>query len=162
MDNAAEEATEAAIEREPLDSDRGFCAYGDAPGGIGGGTSAFHWYESREKMLEFIAEHALFMNLPRGDLDLDAIQEGISSTIKAMRCGRIDDATALPKINELLRHASQFTWLGTFGSLRQGETEAARNVLKEFRDSQDGTPAGPVGEEELEDFRQFLRDYCIG
>jgi hypothetical protein len=103
--------------------------------------SVFHWYESREKMLEFIAEHALFMNLPRGDLDLDAIQEGINSTIKAMRCGRIDDATALPKINELLRHASQFTWLGTFGSLRQGGTEAARNVLKEFRDSQDGTAA---------------------
>jgi hypothetical protein len=40
--------------------------------------------------------------------------------------------------------------------------KAARDVLKEFRASQGGTSAGPVREKELEDFREFLRNYCIG
>jgi hypothetical protein len=146
MDNVydAQEASQAALERQPLDSDWGFCAYGDAPGGIGGGYSAFYWFESREKMLGFIAEHALFMNPPRGDLDLAAIQEAVDKIVEAMRCSRIRDATALPKINKVLRHASKFTWLGTFRSLRQGEMKAARDVLNEFRASQGGTSAGPV------------------
>jgi hypothetical protein len=158
---AREAAMTAAFDREPSDSDWGFCAYGDAPAAIGGGMSAFCWFESREEMLTFLAEHALYMNPPRSDLDLGSIQEAVSRIIEAMRCGGIDDAAALPKLNEPLRHASQFTWLGTFLSLRQGETEAARNFLREFRDLESGASHSPVGNEELERFHEFLRDYCV-
>jgi hypothetical protein len=152
---------QGAFDREPLESDWGFCAYGDAPAAIGGGISAFYWFESREEMLTFIAEHALLMNLPRSDLDLNAVWKAVGNIVEAMRNSRISDAAAVNKLNEKLRHASQFTWLGTFGSLRQGETKEARDVIDEFRDAKDNTPASPVSERELEDFREFLREYSI-
>jgi hypothetical protein len=156
---AAQEALQLAFDREPADTDWGFCAYGDAPAAIGGGMSAFCWFASREEMLDFIATHALYMNLPRSDLDLDAIEEALDVLVGRMRDGHLDDAAALPALNELLRHASQFTWLGTFRSLCDGETEAARQILNEFR--RRDSSSVEVGENELGDFRQFLRDYCI-
>jgi len=156
----AEVALQPATEREPTESDWGFCAYGDAPEAIGGGMAVFVWFESREEMLASIAEHALFLNLPRHDLDLDAIQEGVRSTVEAMRHSRIDDAAGMSELNKLLRHASQLTWLGKFSSLRRGETEADRDVLRQFRESEDGAAAGPVSDEELGGFREFLMSYC--
>jgi hypothetical protein len=95
MDNVydAQEASQAAIDRQPLDSDWGFCAYGGAPGGIGGGYSAFYWFESREKMLGFIAEHALFMNLLGETLTL--LRSRKPSTRSLRQCGAAGFATRL-------------------------------------------------------------------
>lgn len=159
-DEAAREASQVAFDREPTDTDWGFCAYGDAPAAIGGGMSAFYWFASREEMFDFIATHALYMNPPRSDLDLDATEEAVDVLVGRMRDRHLDDSAALPALNDLMRHASQFTWIGTFRSLCDGETEDARRILNEFRRQDDWL--GGVGEDELQDFRQFLRDYCIG
>ena len=68
MDNVydAQEASQAALDRQPLDSDWGFCAYGDAPGGIGGGYSAFYWFESREKNAQFHRRACALHESPSG------------------------------------------------------------------------------------------------
>lgn len=122
--------------------------------------SAFYWFASREELLDFVATHALYMNPPRSDLDLDAIEHEIGVLVGLMRDRQLEDAAALLALNKLLRHASQFTWLGTFRSLRDGQTHAARQILEEFRSEEDTRTN--VGDDELEEFRQFLRDYCVG
>ncbi|MBP0447315.1 hypothetical protein J8J14_21320 [Roseomonas sp. SSH11] len=121
--------------------------------------SAFYWFASREEMLDFIASHSLYMNPPRSDLNLNAVEEALNVLVGRVRDRHLDDTAALPALNELLRHASQFTWLGTFRSLCYGETEAARQIPNEFW-RQDNSPA-EVGRDELEDFRQFLYDYAV-
>jgi hypothetical protein len=157
---AAQNAQEIALERVPTDVDWGFCAYGDAPPGIGGGLSAFFWFADRGEMLDFIAEHSLFMNPPRSDLDFDVIERALGELVEEMRAGRRDDAAGMSALNKLLRHATQFTWIGTFRSLRKGETKFARQILEEFHREGDGLT--PVSDEGLENFHEFLMHYCTG
>jgi hypothetical protein len=157
---ATQTASQVALEKEPIDGDWGFCAYGDAPAAIGGGMNAFFWFETRRGMLAFIAQHALFINPPRADLDLDALEQAVGTVVAAMQANNLDDSAAVVELNKCLRHASQFTWIGQFRSLRSGETDFARQILAEFREEDDTTTPDPVTEEELEDFRQFLLDYC--
>ena len=122
---------------------------------------AFYWFEAREEMITFLAKYGLFMNPTRCDLDLNSLQADVDRAVGLLRTPALEDTAGINALNECLRHASQLTWIGNFSSLRQGESEFAIKIRAEFRDESDGELDGSVSDDELDEFHQFLHDYCI-
>ena len=156
--DAMEAAEEAASAREPEETDYGFYAYGDAPGGIGGGIGAFLWFESEDKALEHLKAFAIFMNPPRSDLDVDTLQEACSQAVADFQKKAITRDELIVRLNANLKHASVIEWIGPFTDLKRGAPGFANKVLSDFRDEESDDP---VDAEELDYFIEFLSMYGL-
>ena len=82
----------------------------------------------------------------------------VGEIIAGMRGGTISDDAAIPALNVALKSASQFEWIGTFTSLRNGKGELASSVVRSFRG---GDTASPIASYELNDFREYLESYGL-
>lgn len=158
LEELANEASEVAITRRPQDTDWGFYAWGDAPAGIGGGIGGFFWFPSEEEMLDFIKKYGLFVNSPRSDLDFDKIIRATHDAIDEYKGRAINKDQLLGRINENLRHASQFDWMGTFAELKNGSGSFAKKVLEEFREN---SRLDPVAQHEEDDFCEYLSTFGV-
>lgn len=157
-EEAAQRMTQQAGEREVQPSDYGFCAYGDAPGAIGGGMPWFYWFESKDAMVAALRDHALFLNPPRSDIDLAATQAEVVSLIA--RCGDMESLRG--DLNKCLVNASQFEWMGTFKELCESDTAFAKEVRSNFRDDTDrGEDSNPVKLDEVPAFIEMIGRYGI-
>jgi hypothetical protein len=116
-----------AAERAPLKTDLGFCAYGDAP--VGGGMPIFHWFATKEDMLKALRGHALFVFPPHSGMDVDTAQ----LALERATADPADLETLQRNLNEHLRGALQFTWMGSFKDLCEGDHPTAQDVRAAFR-----------------------------
>jgi hypothetical protein len=160
--NLRKEAAEGAFsepgQRAALATDYGFCAYGDAPEGIGGGTPWFYWFETKEAMLATLGDHALFLNPPRADLDIVAID----GAIKSITATDGDLEAMRSELNKHLKGASQFTWIGSFKELCESEHPKAAEIRSEFRTENDKpSDSSPIQLYEADSFVEFIASYGV-
>lgn len=142
-------------DRVPEQTDFGFCAYDDAPAALGGGFPWFHWFASKTEMLEVLRDHAPFLYKPRGDLDI----ETIDAIVKHLIAVTNGDLEALRRgLNERLIGLAQFTWIGSFEDLCEGDHPEAKKVRGSFRDDED---EGSIRLDEVEDFAEFTASYGV-
>jgi hypothetical protein len=153
-----QEVFNSAYALPPSPGCHGFCAYGDAPPAIGGGMNAFYFFENYKAMADAIRTFGLFINLPRSDLDFEEIEALLSEIDINMQAAR----ETIRRLNHVLRHATQFVWIGTFESLLNGEEEFELEIRKKFRIAcgQEGIVA-PIKSDEIKVFRIFLSEYGL-
>lgn len=161
----AEDAGEEPSHREAQDGDFGFCVYGDGPAALGGGTPWFYWFETKLALLSFLNDHALFLHPVQflnaaKDQSLAKIEEAVRRAISEF--GNIDLETLRLRLNEHLKGGSQFSWLGSFESLRESDHPEAKTIRDDFR-AHNETPEGssPVNKLEAQAFSEFLLDYGV-
>jgi hypothetical protein len=146
-----------AAERAPLETDFGFCACGDASG-----MPFFHWFPTKENMLEALRGHALFLNPPRSGMDVDTAQLALERTIAT--ADPADLETLRRKLNEHLIGASTLTWMGSFKDLCEGDHQTAQDVRAAFRDELDeptGNKIAPISLGELHGFVELVGSYGV-
>ena len=141
-------------ERRPRRGDFGFFCWGDAPACLGGGIGGFYWRPSRASAVTFIRKYGVALNMPRGDLDLVAIDAKLEQITTKMLAGTISDKVALTALNKTLRWATQFDWMGDYTELLEGKTKYARELRGRFRDDERNN--GPIRPSERKDWLEFL------
>jgi hypothetical protein len=157
--NAAQIASEAPSQREAHETDYGFCAYGDAPPAIGGGTPWFYWFETKQTMLQFLGEHALFLH-PPGGLNLATADGAIRRAVTEFGTGDLEALRV--QLNRHLKGSSQFSWLGSFKQLRESDHPEAEKIRGEFP-AENRTPGEtrPVDKNDARAFAEFLVGYGV-
>jgi hypothetical protein len=153
----AEENCTNAVQGNPQSCEFGFYSYGDAPGGIGGGTGCFVWFENRDAMLDFI-EHTVPYSPPgRSDKDWTEVARQTSAVIAEMRSNKFDDKSGIERLNAALKTFSQIEWIGTSDELMNSN----EGYPKEVRAAFGGGNSGPVSAQEAGSFKAFLTDWGI-
>ena len=146
------------IERIPENSTWGFYSYGDAPGGIGGGSGCFLWFESKEDTLDYIGRLLAVSPSGPSSSDYPAILQSTAAIVREWEAEKINTTSALDRLNTVLRHHSQIEWCGQFEELISGESEFAKGVRSTVRDDESSDSIKP---EELQDFLEELSLYGI-
>ena len=160
-DAALEEAFTRANSAEPVESSWGFFAYDDAPGGVGGGSGMFCWFESRDKMCDFIERYPLlFQSSYEAEDDdkarIEDIELCVKAAVKEFRSSPDKTAEALEAINGKLRRIEQIKWWGSFSDLLSGDHWFAKELRSNLFEN-DGNTAVP--KERREEFIEFLQGY---
>ena len=101
---AAQRVFSEASQREAQADDQGFCAYGDASAGSGGGIPGFYWFKNAEAMKAALRDHALFLHPPVNGLDLASVQAAVGAAVAAG--GSSEDLRS--RLNASLTQCSQF------------------------------------------------------
>lgn len=156
-----QEAFTQANSVEPSETSWGFFAYDDAPGGIGGGSGMFGWFESRDKMCDFIEGYPLLFQSsyePEDDdkARIDDIERGVKAAINGFRGNPEKGEKVLEDINRKLRRMEQIKWWGSFSELLSGDHWFAKELRGHLLQN-DGSV--PMPEERREEFIEFLQSY---
>ncbi len=160
-ETAVQEAFTRANSMEPMDSSWGFFAYDDAPGGIGGGSGMFCWFESREKMCDFIERYPLLLQSsyePEDDdkARIEEIELSVKASIKEFRSSADKSEQVLEDLNCKLRRIEQIKWWGSFSDLLSGDHWFAKELRSRVMEG-DGSSALPS--ELREEFIELLQGY---
>ena len=154
---------QASAEHDPQTHKWGLFFWGDAPGGIGGGTGCFQWFGSCEELLAFLTDYspALYMSFEQ---EKDWIEfrdrlRVISASINDEPLGSIDS------LNSVLKGLLQIDWIGCFEDLCMREESFCCKVRGWFREQVDTDEAAieasemPIKPEELQAFCESLKEY---
>ena len=160
-ESEVQEAFTQANSVEPTENSWGFFAYDDAPGGIGGGSGMFCWFESRDKMCDFIERYPLLFQSsyePEDDdkARIDDIERSVRAAIEEFRRNADKCEKVLEDINRKLRRIEQIKWWGSFSELLSGDHWFAKELRSHVMEG-DGSSALP--EEQREEFVEFLQGY---
>jgi hypothetical protein len=149
---------------DPKAKSWGFFAYGDAPAAIGGGVGAYCWFDSKAKLLQFVAD--VLPHSPPGPADSDPllVADQVSEIISEVQRNNLDLEKARKRLNNVLRRYSQIEWIGTFKDLKDGKGTYARMIVKAFRRDREltiGATPLSISRGQLADFKDFLSSYGI-
>ena len=125
---AAQDACAESSGRDPREHPFGFFAYGDAPGGIGGGTGVFQWYDSRDALLTDIASHITYANPGPSSSDVTQVDAAVKKAVAEFSKTDQPLQNLIVILNPILRRYSQFEWIGTFDSLKSADGEFETRV----------------------------------
>jgi hypothetical protein len=141
----------------------GFYSYGDAPAAIGGGVGSFAWFQTRRELLSFVRDVLPYSPPGSSDTDLGNVEKHVQEIVEHAIEEKIDDKKAIEALNATLRTYSQIEWLGTFEDLICGTDPFAEKIRGEFRESEEesATDCKAISDNEIEELRQFLREYGI-
>jgi hypothetical protein len=155
-------AAQAAHEREPSDDTWGFEAYGDAPGGIGGGAGGFLWFSARQEVVDFLRRHLVFLYTGPVTIERGPVLEQVQQTVDRYESGGLDALGTIDALNAALRHFSQLRWLGQLRDLLETDAEFPREVRSWWREGSSergsGTSGDPIQPGDTPDFVARLRD----
>jgi hypothetical protein len=154
-----QKAVQAAYERIPISQNWGFYSYGDGPVDRGGGTGGFLWFESRDRMFDFIREYLPFWFGHQGGAEARQTAAKIREIL-----GRVGAAPAEPartELNRALEGSTQVVWWGRFDELLGADTPFAREVRDWFWSNGGQNGAGAVPRNRAGEFAQELQNYGI-
>ena len=164
LQQTEERATDACT-REPELNDWGLEAYGDAPGGIGGGVGAFFWFPNQAELLQFVRENLTFVNPGPRSADHTEVARTVEAIAARIVAGEVAMDDAIPMLNDALRGFSQLRWWGTFRDLTHGERAFEQELRAWFRgwDEYEDEPkdVSAIAEKDLETFKDGIREWGI-
>lgn len=141
MDTATQRA-EASMQRDPRAFTWGMFAWGDASPAIGGGVGAFQWFATEHELHAFICDdsHLLYRcyeSHQEWQLQAQRLRQLLANLAS-------DPDATLQLINQDLRGALQFDWIGRYHDLCSGEQPFCRQLRQSFREDEvqeEGTEA---------------------
>jgi hypothetical protein len=140
-----DKAFEQSHECEPSAVSWGLFAYSDAPPPVcGSGCGSFHWFATKEAMLEFVQDYMAWWNPAPSSMEPEDIAKMVQEIVAAE-----DDTERLRgKLNHVMLNMWQIEWWGTYEELRTETSAFALKVRETFEELSDA-----------EDFSEFLRQY---
>lgn len=159
----AQEIAEEASAADPSSAPWGLEAYGDAPGGIGGGVGGFLWFETREAMLDFCARLLTFYNPGPRNKDHGEVAGRAAEVVAAVASGAESMDRAMERLNAVLRGFSQLRWWGEYSDLLHGSGEFQQDVRAWARESDyddaEDADRSPIRADEEPTFREALTEW---
>jgi hypothetical protein len=162
-EEATQRASEVADVRIPEPSSWGFFSYGDAPGAIGGGVGSFLWVDDEADLVPFLAEHLTFLAPGMASIDPGRVDREVHERLRGVTPEEAGSAEFLQGLNEILHHFSQVEWIGKLDELMRGSGDFPCRVRERYRSDveSEGAPTDPIPDEELDAFREQIRQYGI-
>lgn len=122
-------------------------------------AGGFLWFETREKMIEFIEVFPFWAEASREDEEWEAVVTAAQQYAK----GELSAEAVCEKINDVL-YDPEIKWIGTFEDLMNGRGDFAQNFLKEYREEDEGEEENkdvqpPVRPEEMDTFLDYVMEY---
>jgi hypothetical protein len=155
------ELANAASERVPRAEDWGFFSSEPPPSGIG----AFCWFDSRDQLLEFLAEHGPYMFATRDPGDWTGWSESVRqfrSVADRARRGEVSDGDVRSSARSSIDPSGQLDWVGAADELISGHSEFATRVRESLIDADeypDLDGSDPVPPDAVDDFLGGLTEY---
>ncbi len=143
----------------------GCFAVSDASVVLGGGVGHFSWHATRPDLCAFISEVLPYITGTSGQHG--AVAEVTTAIVANMQHGVISDVDGIDRLNHVLTHYSQITWIGTFGELCISDDEFCTNVRSWYRNQSDDDKKTdihhntPIQLDELEGFYQAIQEYGL-
>jgi hypothetical protein len=143
----------------------GCFAVSDASVVLGGGVGHFSWHATRPDLCAFISEVLPYITGTSGQHG--AVAEVTTAIVANMQHGVISDIEGIERLNHVLKHYSQISWIGTFGQLCISDDAFCTNVRSWFRRQTDDTPKveydrnTPIQPDELKGFYQAIQEYGL-
>lgn len=160
-----EEAQRVAIEAnemEPTMETWGFEAYGDAPGGIGGGVGGFVWFNSKEELFDFAGRLLTFFAPGPVSLDHDEVARNAAAVVSRVQDGELGMDEGMEALNSVLVRFSQLRWWGQFKDLVSGNRPFEKELRAWSRVSDDDEEdTSPIANDELDAFKASLQEWGI-
>lgn len=117
-------AAELIMERNPKHYSYGYFAYGDAPGGIGGGMGVCLWFKDYDEMEKFFIEQDLLNQgwLTEDESDYEKILNQVKDGLKLLRSSNLDEAKkGFDLVNQALVKRIQLAWYCSFQDVFNGK-----------------------------------------
>lgn len=154
LTNAFQQRLEEQYQVVPEDDYWGYFSYDESGAGL------FLWFETREKMLEFLVDESAFLI---GLHDADEIEqhEKIKTLIDKSKKENLSDESAITSLNELLNPTLRVKWWGTFRDLTNGQNEFSREVVEWFEENTDTSLERPLTELQRQKWLNFLSEYGL-
>jgi len=146
-----EQAFEKSFEREPTSYSWGFFAYDDAPGGIGGGSGNFSWFDSKQELVSFLGKYPL---LAHSSHTLDTEQFSEAKNFLRSFTPETFDQKAVDQLNKMISGVEQIQWFGQLNDLLSGEAEFEKGMRKFFSGSSE-----KLAKSRIPEFAEFLRNW---
>ena len=110
-----------------------FYVYSDAPPMIcGSGMGAFHWFQDREAMFDFVGRVLSWWQPGPSSDDETEIANGVREIISTVSSGSNSAEALRVALNDHMRHLWQIPWWGTFADLATGPSEFAVEIRSRF------------------------------
>ncbi|UYW28219.1 hypothetical protein OKC48_06780 [Methylorubrum extorquens] len=155
----ANEASERVLTDARIATDSwGFYAWGDGPGGIGGGVGAFYWFPDLVALREFLVAHGAFLFPVSGRKDMRAVDAAVKDIANHLSDGAAVEGV-LGRLNVELKGEAQFDWIGRYGDLLGAAGEFPLRLRSQFRGGTSGDR--PIGSDEHVAFGEFLETYGV-
>lgn len=151
-------SAEKATKRDPRENTFG-CYFGGSF--VLDGLRLFAWFENQEGLIKFLLEMAPAVY----DIDDDqaqAYREQMAPVMESLRKEGFSEELR-SAVEDCAGEFMCLDWWGRFADLQAGNPEFARTIrseFHEFEDDQEGNTTS-VGEEQLDKFVAFLREYGI-
>lgn len=123
------------------------------PAGLGAG--AFMWFETKEKLVEFVKLYPFLGGNRPSQEELNKV-ESLADEIKNES---MEMDVICKQINETLNDP-YIDWLGTFEDLLNGRGDFAHQLIEEFREETEGD-GFEIQADEVDDFMDFVLMYGI-
>lgn len=143
----------------------GFFAYSDASVVHGGGVGMFSWHASHSDLCTFISEVLPYITGTSGQHG--AVAEVTTAIAANMQRGVISDVDGIDRLNHVLKHYSQITWIGTFDELCTSDDKFCMTVRSWYRkrtaddNKTEIDRHAPIQRDELEDFYEAIQEYGL-
>ncbi len=146
-----EKAFEDSFLKQPMSYSWGFFAYDDAPGGIGGGSGNFSWFDSKQELVSFLTKFPLLAHssaTPDMELFARAKEHLLRVTAETF------DQRAVDELNVINSGVEQIQWFGQLEELLSGDGEFAEGLRAFFAGS-----SKQLSKTKIPEFVVFLRGW---
>lgn len=143
----------------------GLFFYSDASVVLSGGVGQFSWHANRIDLYAFINEVLPYITGTSGQHG--AVAEVTTAIVANMQRGVISDVDGINRLNHVLTHYSQISWIGTFGELCTSDDAFCTNVRSWYRQQTDSDNKTKVDRhaliqpDELEGFYLAIQEYGL-
>jgi hypothetical protein len=141
-----------ASERNPTRAPWGYYCSDDHVFGAG----LFLWFQTKEGMLQFLAEHE---GADSEQHEQDTLRTGMRKIANQMVTGRLGFEKGTDRFNELLKGHLHIEWVGHFDDLLSGNKNFARKLRAEFCPPEAASSVHSIPNEQIPEFIELLRNY---
>ncbi len=129
-----------------------------------GSIGSFIWFDSKEKMFEFISTVIPYLSVEEVPISESPCEDAleISSVIDELMKGNVLIDDGLNAINEVLCGNQKIEWCGQFFELCRCASDFSREIVSNYRENQDDDTLdleSPIKSSEFLDFKEFIECY---
>lgn len=141
-----------ASRRDPRRAAWGYYVCDDNVFGVG----LFLWFQTKEKLLQFLAEHE---GADSESHDLEVLRTEMRKIAGRIRTGRLGLEKGKQRFNTVLKGHLQIEWVGHFDEILSGKNPFGKKIRAEFLEFGDESTVPAIAPAQLKDFIERLRGY---
>jgi hypothetical protein len=141
-----------ASRRDPRRAPWGYYCCDDSLFGIG----LFLWFTTKERLLQFLAEHE---GSDSESQEQDVLRSGMRKIVLQISAGRLGLEMGRQRFNAVLKSHLQIEWMGHFDEMLSGQHPFSKKVRTQFLQLEDQPTVPAITPTQVKDFIEELRSY---